>query len=360
MLVRNWIIYIISVISLVVFMLMYYKYSGFIVLVLAAAVPLIYSVVVFVASRGKLRVSFGQNVLSAERNMRIKVPVVVENLSALNQGSRAVVHIVFKNGVGAELRRIRRKIYLNSEREEILIDFLPNHSGINEIFIDKIRVLNGFSLFYAHVRVKAGISFFVMPEYHEFAIEPVLHFEEKEGDGDRFSTIKAGSDPSELFDIRNYRQGDKMNRINWKYSAKNHTLMVQDYGFPIACDTAVFVDTGGEKDPDKIERVMEILYYLTVKLTSVRKMFYVIWEDCREQVVRRRMILEQGDIYDLFMEIFRSGMSSGQTPIEDIYELQYEGEFLTGGILLCAGRGDLEKEIVRRKLRADTLELVCV
>ena len=62
----------------------------------------------------------------------------------------------------------------------------------------------------------------------------------------------------------------------------------------------------------------------------------------------------------MFVELFRSGMTKCEKPIEDIYDVQYEGEFLSGGVFLYAGRNEVEEEIVRTKVRADYLEFVHV
>ena len=256
---------------------------------------------------------------------------------------------------------MKRKLYLGSQcTEEMRFEFVSTYSGIHEIWIEKIRIYNGFSLFCPTIQVGQGTSFLVMPEYREFPFEPDVVCEEKEGESDVFSAVKAGNDPSELFEIRYYRPGDKLNRINWKFSAKHNALMVQEYGFPVACDLAVFIDIAGERDMDKAEKVIEVLYFLMIRFIISNKMFYVIWKDGSEREVRRRMITSQDEIFELFLELFRSGMGTYTDPVEDIYDLQYEGEFLTSCIFIYTGRKDVEAEIVRTKVRADILEFIHV
>lgn len=131
-------------------------------------------------------------------------------------------------------------------------------------------------------------------------------------------------------------------------------------GFPVACDLAVFIDIAGERDMDKAEKVIEVLYFLMIRFIISNKMFYVIWKDGSEREVRRRMITSQDEIFELFLELFRSGMGTYTDPVEDIYDLQYEGEFLTSCIFIYTGRKDVEAEIVRTKVRADILEFIHV
>ena len=48
-------------------------------------------------------------------------------------------------------------------------------------------------------------------------------------ESDSYSTIKGGDDPSEVFAIREYREGDRLQRIHWKLSYE--TKSANDKGF---------------------------------------------------------------------------------------------------------------------------------
>lgn len=362
MVIRNWIMYIMAVAGLLLFCILYIKPSGAAVLGMAAVVPVLFSLITFFPAKRGVKIKFeNQMVMSAAKFAKIEIPFVVENRSALNQGSRAVIYITVNSGLGTKVVTMKKKIFLVNRREEILLDFVPEYSGMSRICIEKVRIYNGFSLLRPTIRVNASASFFVLPEYREYPIEPHIMYEEKEGESEMFSSKKPGNDPSELYDIRYYRPGDKLNRINWKFSAKKNTLMVQDYGFPIACDTAVFIDIAGENDQDKIEQIFEMLYYLAMKFTMTKKPFYVVWKDFREGNVKRRLVSDGDQIFDLFVDIFSSDMGKFPDPLEELYDVQYEGEFLSSCIFIYTGRKEMEDETVRAKVRADYLEFVsCV
>lgn len=360
MILRNWIVYLIAVISLAVFSVLYIKHSGFVVFMMALLVPVLYSLVCYFVDRRSVKVRFEQQVLSASKKKQIQIPIIVESKSELNRGSTVLIDLVLHRGLGVREKRIQRKMRIKSDWETILFDYLPENSGMNEIRIEKVRVINGFSLLAARVQTDSSVTFLVMPEYREYPIDSDTIYNENEGESERYSMTKPGNDPSEFYDIRQYRPGDKLNRINWKFSAKNNTLMVQDYGFPIACDTAVFVDISSQGDPDKAERALEILYFLSVKFVLAKRAFYVIWKDFHEKCVKRKMVLKNDDIYDLFTELFQSDMGKFEECIEDIYSVQYEGEFLAGSIFIYTGKKEMEDEVLRTKLRTDSLELVHV
>lgn len=357
---KSWLMYIVTLILLFVFLILYKKHCALIVFFVAGVVPILYSIITLLWAGRNVKAYFGENMEPPVKNKKMNIDVVVENSSDMNSGAIVCIYVSVYNGIGSRLYHKKQKIYLNNTKEIVSFEFVPKYSGIHEIVLEKIKVYSGFSLMHSTIKTKEYTTFLTMPEYKEFSIVPNTNREEKEGESERFSAFKAGSDPSELYAIRPYQAGDKLNRINWKFSAKTGELMVQEYGFPIACDVAVFIDVSAEKDQDKVERAIEILYFITQQFVHTGKLFYVVWKDFHGSRVKRKMILEESDIYDLFQEIFRSEMGRLTTNIEDIYEVQFESEFLTDSILVYAGRKDLNEQIVQNKLRTDVLEIVAV
>ena len=72
-----------------------------------------------------------------------------------------------------------------------------------------------------------------------------------DGEVERYSATRPGSDPSELFALREYRDGDKLSQIHWKLSQKTDQLLVREYSLPIS-DRALFLwapnGTGAQTD----------------------------------------------------------------------------------------------------------------
>lgn len=84
-------------------------------------------------------------------------------------------------------------------------------------------------------------SLAVTPEIHEIdaaVAENCIIDEESE----HFSENKPGDDPSEVFSLREYSPGDKLNRIHWKLSSKKDDFIVKDYSLPIDAPALIFVD----------------------------------------------------------------------------------------------------------------------
>lgn len=357
---KSWLIYIMSLVAFSLFTVLYSKRSAFILLFVVAFVPLIYSLLTFIVAKKKIKAYFDMDSITLEKNKKVEIKVKLECFSETSAGNRVRMYISIYNGMGKRIFRDRKKLYLTMKGQTATFQFVPKYSGVHHIVLEKIKVYSGFSLLCSTICPEERLSFMILPEYKEFPIQTGVLYEENEGESEQFSARKPGNDPSELYEIRLYRPGDKMNRINWKFSAKNNELMVQDYGFPIACDLAVFFDVSSEKDLQKIEHALEILYYLMVHFTLSKKLFYVIWKDSAEQQVKRKMLTGSEDIFEVFQELFSSDMTDEKTDIEDMYSAQFEGEFLSSSIFIYAGRKDMEEEILRMKLRTDMLEMIHV
>ena len=140
MAVKNWIIYIITIISLTVFCILYIKQSGFVVLMIAVFVPILFSAAVYIPGKRGIKLVFPQEVVAAEKYKKIEIPIQIENHSPLNAGSAVVVYFVEKRGFGSGSKKMKRKLYLGSQcTEEMRFEFVSTYSGIHEIWIEKIR-----------------------------------------------------------------------------------------------------------------------------------------------------------------------------------------------------------------------------
>lgn len=62
-------------------------------------------------------------------------------------------------------------------------------------------------------------------------------------DSDEYSTARPGTDPSEIFGIREYIPGDSIKSIHWKLSQKLDRLMVRELGLPVVERFLVLAET---------------------------------------------------------------------------------------------------------------------
>ena len=106
-------------------------------------------------------------------------------------------------------------------------------------------------------------TFTIVPDY--IPIENnIANYAEMGLETDDYSKTSKGDDPSEIFDIHEYHDGDKINRIHWKLTAKQDKTMVKDYSLPISNSIVLMADLQSEynrKIMEGIIRQANILNY---------------------------------------------------------------------------------------------------
>ena len=63
-------------------------------------------------------------------------------------------------------------------------------------------------------------------------------------DGEQTDTRKKGNDAAEVYDIREYQNGDDIRSIHWKLSSKVDKILVKEAGYSSHFDTVVLFDAG--------------------------------------------------------------------------------------------------------------------
>ena len=52
-------------------------------------------------------------------------------------------------------------------------------------------------------------------------------------DGESYEKDRKGEDASEIYDVREYRAGDRMQKVHWKLSAREDTIYIKEFSYPL-------------------------------------------------------------------------------------------------------------------------------
>ena len=202
-------------------------------------------------------------------------------------------------------------------------------TGTYRIRLRKLKVYDFTGLFYGKRRAKGEKRIQVMPKLHDIPVRLSLAVRNFFGESDIYDDARPGHDNSELFEVREYRAGDRLQNIHWKLTAKQEDLMVKEHSLPKACPVVLFLDVHPSKRMKRKERMipyLEAAASLVFSLTDAGCPHYVVWFDETEQdIVRFRVDAEEDLFYFLgvLMDI------SWKQPKEDIglrYREKYKRE----------------------------------
>ena len=120
-------------------------------------------------------------------------------------------------------------------------------------------------------------------------------------ESDRFSKDKPGDDPSEVFKIRDYQGGDKLNRIHWKLSSKLDNLLVKDYSLPVDYSIVILLeisDAGKRPILKYIDGVIETAVSVSKLLIEKEICHVICWADGETGSFCEQEINNEEELYE--------------------------------------------------------------
>ena len=186
-------------------------------------------------------------------------------------------------------------------------------------------------------------------------------YNETSQDSDRFSKYKKGDDPSEIFDVREYTDGDKIQRIHWKLSGKTGSLMVKEGSLPLTKIVHVFIDlcVQGEKQSrlDDANRLVQGIYSIAMFMIDHRVPLGFIWYDREHDVIREEIVEQEEELVWMFQDLFQCSLTSNPEELVERYMAWGDGRAVESAIYLTvADHGDLEQYgLVRDRLEVKDL-----
>ena len=189
------------------------------------------------------------------------------------------------------------------------LEFDSKHAGNVQITLKKARVIDYFGLFSLPVRAKRKFTITFLPNLcePEFKLRRNIY---TLSEADIYSKDKPGDDPSEAFSIRDYTDGDKINRIHWKLSSKQDKFMVKDYSLPISESVLLLPELVAydktETDLNLVDTVLEIIFSLSHRFIESGTIHTIGWYNTNIGAVLTQKIENLDDLYQVFGLIFNS------------------------------------------------------
>ena len=133
------------------------------------------------------------------------------------------------------------------------------HCGRVDLNVRRVQVLDTLGLFALNVSPKNGAtpagSVYVLPELQSRSIQ-TDEAADLGLDSAHYSTQKAGGDPSEIFQLRDYREGDPRHSVHWKLSSRMNRLIVREFGLPLNPSLHFLLELREDSTPDAAEAMI--------------------------------------------------------------------------------------------------------
>jgi hypothetical protein len=198
------------------------------------------------AARRGLKVKMSVLTRRCSVNQSIPLKIEIENNSPFPiMNCEIAVGFALSSGGEPETVKINTPIFPHN-KQTLSAAFSSEHFGIVNCRIEYVKIfdmlrLSRFKLHADKIEQYAE-TIMILPDSFELN-NTISDYSELGLDSENFSSSKAGDDPSEIFSIHEYQDGDKLSKIHWKLTAKQDKLMVKDYSLPLADSFLIIADT---------------------------------------------------------------------------------------------------------------------
>ena len=248
----------------VAFHILYKGDLSFVLLMFMAILPFVMLAVTFItALRTNVSAHFEQ--LSAPRNGSALLKVTVKNRSFFPISS-CIVEIMYKSRIPfdpASKNKYRLRASIGGRSSETFaFSISAEHCGTSEVYLKKILFRDYLEIFSVPVKASASGKSISLP-----VIYPVQATVESApvstDESTAFSPYKSGDDPSEIFALREYREGDSNNRIHWKLSSRSENFIVKELSLPVGCRILIITDFCGCKNASDIDGILDTAFSIS-------------------------------------------------------------------------------------------------
>lgn len=207
-----------------------------------------------------------------------------------------------------ENKKCRFSIGSHQTTMETISYAMPVCSGY-ELCLKEVTIYSFLSLFKKRCFPKTCIESIRLPDVKESIPLPEIASSLPNKEGDLFSKDKAGDDVSELFSLREFRDGDSLHRIHWKLSSKMDDFIVKEYSFPFGADVTIVFDAVKERTDDFIPRLEETLSFtlsLCLSFLELGTHSTFVWYDKQLNHQRKSNIETKEQCYRVFYELLKT------------------------------------------------------
>ncbi len=216
-------------------------------------------------------------------------------------------------------------------------------------------------LFRLKKKLKLQAQVMVLPSCYDTTVRVGVRTKLSLADGGRSHPQLGGDGSAEILGFREYQNGDRLNRVHWKLSARAGELLVAEMGMPIGCNVVVFLDA----QPEKMRREGRTAYWevansISHGLLEQECPHFLVWKDGKGQKIRRKAVWDAQGLFEFWDEILKSQMERCNFLQE--YPQEFRGEPYVTGIqwnqeleLYC--NGNFQAKMEPGKVKGQLLEV---
>lgn len=241
--------------------------------------------------------------ISAANHSRMPVPACLTDVSCRNvlTGEEQTIPMKFTCGP--------------KSKKKSSFTVTSKYCGKEDIKITRAVVSDPAGLFVHDLDLNAGTAVYVMPEIKGVEI-PSEYLDSYDMESYAYSQLKKGSDPGEVFGIREYADGDSPKQIHWKLSAKMDDLMVKIPSYPIENKLVILLDNSLAESvylsADRRNDLMELFFSISSSLLKKNITHSLGWCDHSTGSFVVKRVENENDMWSSVPEALSAGIEHSE------------------------------------------------
>lgn len=282
-------------------------------------------------------VRFGRFPAMAERGKRFSGTLILKNHSRLWSIKYAVRAQVRNPFSSAHRIKYAPSELSPAEEQKLEIQLDSRYAGTVEYCIEALVLYDLLGIFCRTVPLREHRAIRIMPPFELMPLEITRRTREFLADADEYSTEKKGDDPSEIYQIREYRPPDSIHSIHWKLSAKEDNLMVKENGFPMGCVVLLWIRLPlADTDSAGFSRLLEQAASLSITLLEEKCIHMAAWfEEKSGQAVKWRVSTAEA-VYEWIWRLLSTEPFRDEKLEQACYEDAFRGVNFSSIVVLNA------------------------
>lgn len=333
-----------AIVLLVIYLFFMYDetvLSGILVLVILYPVC---ACIFLLLCRKKITAALDRVPPMGEKDKRIRAGVSVKNISRRFPLRCEAQLSVGNRTSGKKIRRSFGGLILPGQEETFWCEFETAFCGNVEVILESVRLYDLFGIFYIKRKVQRKAYVKVMPEFKLMPVEITRATREFQADAEEYSGEKKGDDPSELYQVREYRIQDSVRDIHWKLSAKEETFMVKERGFPLGCVVLVWIDFAEkERSAAGFSRLLETAASLSITLAEQKCIHLAAWYEEKNERIGMKRVKDEKSACELIWQLMEIEPYRDPVRKQACFDDTFRGHEFSSTVTID-GRGVLRKD----------------
>lgn len=283
-----------------------------------------------------------------EKNKKIRMKIRIENKSQF-WNVRYKVKLCVRSVSGQAKKQLLGTAG-NAKRTEQEFYILSEYCGRLDVSLEYLWIYDIFGVFFIRKKPEGKSTVGIFPQYELIPVEITRRTREFLSDAEECSADKKGDDPSEIYQIREYRPKDSIHDVHWKLSAKEGALMVKEHGFPLGCVVLIWLDFPAERiSAAGFDRMVERAASLSMTLAEEKCIHMAAWVEEKNARVVKMKVNSAEAAYELAWRLLDMGPYRDKEMASALYEDAFKGEHFSS-IVTIDGQGELKVNGKRQEL----------